>query len=127
MGKCAIIGGECPKTADRTERRFCPHWADAIPEVVRDGSGRVVAEEIFRGCFLDRLPTYLLALARDAGHSAAAYNDARNHVAESIAGGGEPLVRSLVTLGLCAVAGGERDRRLEGDEPRRMEATCEED
>lgn len=119
MSKCALIGAECPRTADTSAKRFCPHWQDHVPEVVRDGSGRVVAEESYRGCFLPRLPLYLIGLTRDAGHSAAAFNDARNHVVEAAAVGDcSPLVGALVTLGVVAVAGGERERRLESPAPR---------
>lgn len=83
--KCVLADRACPETADQTKPRYCPAWVDAIPEVQRDGSGRLVAEEIYRGCFLRRLPLYLVGVTASAGQAAASADVCRNTVENALA------------------------------------------
>lgn len=100
--KCALVGRPCPETADATKRCYCPLWVEGIPEVERDGSGRLVAETIYRGCFVRRLPLYLVSVTASAGQSAASADQARNAALEAR----DAAARSPLTLlsGLAALA-----------------------
>jgi hypothetical protein len=109
MGKCALINDECPETADRTKRRFCPHWKVGIPSV--DPKLGFMAHPTFTGCFLDIAPAYQIATARDAAHSAAAFNEARDHLSRNGEENGEPMA-DLLTMGLVALGGAVRGKRL---------------
>lgn len=112
MGKCAIIGAVCPETADAAKKLYCPHWADSIPEVERDGSGRIIAETYYRGCYLRRQVLYQLAVTVEAAHSSKAYAQAREVVLSAVAGGEPPVLRALVELGLLSLAGERRGGHL---------------
>ncbi len=99
--KCAITGICCPKTNDPTEKVYCPHWVEGIPETEQDNSGRFV-ERIYRGCFLSRLPQYLVSIAAGAGHASASYDKAATFLQQAES---EPTIRAVLTLGLSSLAG----------------------
>ena len=80
MSRCVLADRRCPETADAAKSNYCPLWVDAIPEVRRDGSGTLVAEEIYRGCFLRRLPLYLVGVTASAGQAAASADACRGAV-----------------------------------------------
>lgn len=107
MGHCALINGECPETANPAKSRFCPHWKTGIPDVVNFG---FVAAPAFTGCFLEKLPAYLIAVARDAAHSAAAFNEARDTVLGKNAPR-ENVEQVLAALGTIALGGAIMNQR----------------
>lgn len=109
MGKCAIIGAECPETADRTKETFCPLWKSGIPNVVYPTGFTVFPS--FTGCFLDKIDAYGIATARDAAHSAAAFNDARDKILGADNSHGQPLT-DLATVGLVLLGGAVRCGRI---------------
>ncbi len=115
MSKCVLANRPCPETADASKPLYCPLWVDAVPEVVRDGSGRIVAEETFRGCFLRRLPLYLVSVTASAGQAAASADACRNRVEEQL----EP-VRVLVEMAERAMLGREATALPVPAEPRSL-------
>lgn len=103
MSRCAIINAECPRTNDRQAKRFCPHWKNAIPSI--DPQHGFMIQPLFTGCFLDIEHQYIIAMARDAAHSAAAFNNAR----DTVLGVGNDMSKnttaSLATIGLVLLGG----------------------
>lgn len=100
--RCALINGVCPETSDRTKKRYCPNWKVGIPSV--DPEKGIMIFPTFTGCYIDIAPAYAIATAREACHSAAAFNDARNKVL--LANGQEDGSKShLITLGLVMLGG----------------------
>ena len=120
--KCAIVGRVCPETADPSKPWYCPHWKDAIPEITKDGTGRVVSEQYYRGCFLRREEFYLLSMAAEAGHSAASADKMTTELSrleskvqihhEAIKNLVIELLPSYGLAGLLQVQGGEEVTRL---------------
>lgn len=110
--KCMLIGGkECPETntpTDKSKHRYCPHWVDAIPETSTNNNGEFV-DAIYRGCFVRRLPQYLVTITARSGHAAASYDSARNVIIKTP----EPMMQAMLTLGMSALAGGLKPKQLE--------------
>lgn len=75
--KCALIMAPCPKTANETATLYCPHWVENIPEVEKDGTGRITAEVFYTGCQLRRQVLYLLSVTASAGQAAKSADEAR--------------------------------------------------
>jgi hypothetical protein len=99
--------------AERIRSAGCVNWQEGIPSV--DPQLGFMASPTWSGCFPPMLPTYLIALARDAAHSAAAYNVARDRVLEMAAGNGETrALHELALVGLATVAG---SKAAEASEP----------
>lgn len=105
--KCAITGICCPKTNDPTEKVYCPHWVDGIMETENDGSGRFVCDKAYNGCFLNRLPQYLVSIAAGAGHAAASYDKAHTFLEKAKF---EPALQSLVAIAISTLAGSRSEQ-----------------
>lgn len=85
--KCALINAPCPKTADETAPIYCPNWVENIPEVEKDGSGRVTAQVFYTGCQLRRQVLYMLSITAGTGQAAASADKSATeslHCKESI-------------------------------------------
>lgn len=74
--KCALIMAPCPKTSDDSAPIYCPNWVEHIPEVEKDGTGRVIAEVFYTGCQLRRQVLYMLSMTASAGQAAASADKA---------------------------------------------------
>lgn len=75
--KCALIGAPCPRTNNENAPLYCPHWVENVPEVEKDGTGRVTAEVFYTGCQLRRQVLYLLSMTASAGQAAKSADEAR--------------------------------------------------
>lgn len=69
--KCALINAPCPKTSDELAPVYCPNWVENIPEVEKDGTGRVTAQVFYTGCQLRRQILYMLSVTAGTGQAAA--------------------------------------------------------
>ena len=96
--------------AERIRAAGCGWWQEGIPSV--DPQLGFMASPTWTGCFAPLIPTYLIALARDAAHSAAAFNVARDRVLELAASNGEArALHELALVGLATAAGAIDDRK----------------
>jgi hypothetical protein len=99
--------------AERIRAAGCGWWQEGIPSV--DPQLGFMASPTWTGCFAPLIPTYLIALSRDAAHSAAAFNVARDRVLELAASnGGARALHELALVGLATVAG---SKAVEASEP----------
>lgn len=105
--KCALINDICPETNDRSKKKFCPNWKNGIPSISPEHGFMVYP--LFTGCFLDIQEKYIIAMARDAAHAAAAFNGARDTVLGQT---GENPTASLATVGLVLLGGSVLNKRL---------------
>lgn len=109
--KCAIIGKQCPKTADPAESLYCPFWVSNIAEARPAGE-----IELYTGCLIPKLPIWLIAITSKASHAAASYDKAANQIVAAGLGGSDPVLGAMLTAGMSAVAGRFQrglERRLE--------------
>jgi hypothetical protein len=75
MGKCALIGAECPQTSDPNARRFCPAWTDGVVwENAKTG------EEHVEHCAMRQLVPALIEVVKASNRPAAAVESARNEI-----------------------------------------------
>jgi len=108
---CALVGRECPRTADPAAKVYCPHWKDAIPEHEKDGSGRVTLQ-IYTGCQLPKLIPYLQSMTAELDHTHAAANQARDvtGVLTQKLSASEETLRDVLLAGILSLgAGGGTD------------------
>lgn len=80
---CVLARMECPKTGDMTAKAYCPHWKVGVPEHEKDGSGRVVALNLYTGCQLPKLIPYLQSMTAEVDHTHVAANQARDSAIEA--------------------------------------------
>ena len=93
--KCALIGAPCPKTNDENAPIYCPDWVVNVPEVEKDGTGRVTAEVFYTGCQRRRQVLYLLSMTASAGQAAKSADEARVEV--------ERITRKISALPIVVV------------------------
>lgn len=106
--------GEVAK-ADGVRTAGCGWWQEGIPSV--DGERGFMVNPLFTGCFKPLLPSYIITVWHSAGHSAAAFNDARDKVIEAVrAGNGAPALHGLITMAVASLAGASEHQIGRGDD-----------
>lgn len=77
MGKCAIIGGECPRTNNPAMPRYCPAWSDGIVWTdTRTG------QEVIKNCGLEMLIPAMIEVIKASNRPAAAVESCRNEIVQ---------------------------------------------
>ena len=76
-----------------------------------DGDGRFVNSN-YTGCFLTRLPQYLVAVSAKSSHAAASYDSARAMVVKAP----NVMVRAMLTVGLAVLAGSTKQLETKSEE-----------
>lgn len=112
--KCALIGAPCPKTGDESAPVYCPNWVNNVPEVEKDGTGRVTAEVFYTGCQLRRSVLYQLSITASAAHAAASADKAANEtisIRQDLVQLGQGL-RQLETVLAIGIASGFNEEPL---------------
>lgn len=75
MGKCAIIGAECPRTSDPNAKRYCPAWDEhGIVWEKNDGTTLVY------NCAFQSLAPALMNVMKAGNRAAASAESNRNEV-----------------------------------------------
>ncbi len=103
MGKCAIINDECPRTNDRSARKFCPAWNEGIVWTNPAGMERVM------NCAIEALMPTCVELIKASNRPAAAVESCRNEIANGFKGVTQALQQ--VAYGLPALPDSEQAHR----------------
>ena len=119
--KCAIIGGVCPRSNDPAypgkNGTYCNHWVVGIPETNTDSSGKFMTQT-YTGCFLVRLPNYMISIAAGAGHAAASYDKAHNVLQQADI---SQKVKALLTYGIAGFVGNLAQQVSHNNQPKEIE------
>lgn len=94
MGKCAIIGRECPRTNNPDAKIFCPAWHDGIVWQ-KDGTG----EERVVNCTFSMMMQGMVQVIAASNRPAAAIESTRNEIAKGF---------DAIASGISAQANGSR-------------------
>lgn len=75
MGKCSIIGAECPRTNDPEAKRYCPAWQELAETNVQTGEERIIKD-----CWFRIAPRWLTEVVRASNRPSAAVESLRNEM-----------------------------------------------
>lgn len=80
MGKCALIGAECPRTNNPDAKLYCPAWSDGVVWTnVRTGEEKIV------NCSFQALMPTLVEVVKASNRPAAAVESTRNEIVNGFA------------------------------------------
>lgn len=80
MAKCAIIGGECPRTNDPNAKQFCPAWSEGVV-----WTNTQTGEEKIVNCAFRALMPAMVEVIKASNRPAAAVESTRNEIARGFA------------------------------------------
>lgn len=93
MGKCAIIGRECPQTSDPKAKVFCPAW-DEHGIIFKDKADN----DVVKHCVFQCIGPCMMHTVRAANRAAATAESNRNVVQEELQQGFNYIAQTQIAL-----------------------------